>query len=173
MTLSVAGGRPARGGYDGGGGPSSGPRRAYAELSPSAPPAFVPASLARAPAQVDFDGSGSVDPQELLEALDEKRSRLTDEVFKLMDLDGNGVISFDEFAACLVTFCLFTEADIYQFVFDAFDDDEVPERSLGAAPRAGPARVEDEAEACARARSLLPPRAATSTRRSSCSCARP
>ena len=33
--------------------------------------------------QVDFDGSGSVDPQELLEALDEKRSRITDEVFSI------------------------------------------------------------------------------------------
>ena len=35
------------------------------------------------PPQVDFDGSGSVDPQELLEALDEKRSRITDEVFSI------------------------------------------------------------------------------------------
>ena len=57
-----------------------------------------------------------------------------------MDLDGNGVISFDEFAACLVTFCLFTEADIYQFVFDAFDDDEVSSPARAAAPRAGRGR---------------------------------
>ena len=40
-----------------------------------------------------------------------------------MDLDGSGVISFDEYACCLVSYCLFTEADIYQFVFNLFDED--------------------------------------------------
>lgn len=73
---------------------------------------------------VDFDGSGSVDPAELLEALQEARTPLTDGIFKLMDLDGNGVISFDEYVCCLTTYCLYSESDILRFVFDLFDVDE-------------------------------------------------
>jgi Ca2+-binding EF-hand superfamily protein len=48
---------------------------------------------------------------------------VTDAIFALMDLDGSGVISFDEYACCLVSYCLFTEADIFQFVFNLFDED--------------------------------------------------
>ena len=65
---------------------------------------------------------------------------MRDALLRKVDHNHDGVISFDEFAACLVTFCLFTEADIYQFVFDAFDDDEVSSPARAAAPRAGRGR---------------------------------
>ena len=95
---------------------------------------------------IDISGDGDIDAEELLEALQERPTPLTDAIFKLIDLvgvspianarvarrficdaraaqDGNGRVSFDEFVVCLVTYCLYSREDILQFMFNIFDVD--------------------------------------------------
>ena len=74
--------------------------------------------------QIDISGDGDIDREELIEALNERTTPLTDAVFALLDLDGNGRISFDEFVVCLATYCLYTKEDILQFMFNIFDVDQ-------------------------------------------------
>ena len=45
---------------------------------------------------IDVDGSGNIDHEEFFETMGEVRSKLTDELFRIMDLDGNARIDFDE-----------------------------------------------------------------------------
>lgn len=79
--------------------------------------------LKRRFAEVDVDGSGTMDAGEFFGMLGEERTPLTDELFKLIDLDGNGTIEFDEYVVILMTFCMYSKDDILRFCFDTFDKD--------------------------------------------------
>ena len=73
--------------------------------------------------EIDVDNSGNIDPEEFFESMDEARSMLTDELFRVMDLDGNQRIEFDEFVAVSLVYCMYTKDDILKFCFDLFDQD--------------------------------------------------
>jgi Ca2+-binding EF-hand superfamily protein len=73
--------------------------------------------------EIDVDNSGNIDPEEFFESMDEARSMLTDELFRVMDLDGNQRIEFDEFVAVSLVYCMYTKDDILKFCFDLFDLD--------------------------------------------------
>ena len=49
--------------------------------------------------EIDLDGSGELNVEELLEYMEEKANPITDALFKLIDVDGDGNISFDEVVA--------------------------------------------------------------------------
>ena len=51
---------------------------------------------------------------ELLHALGEGSSPFTDNLFKQIDIDGDGEVSFEEFVCVLVTYCLYSRDDILQ-----------------------------------------------------------
>ena len=101
--------------------------------------------------EIDLDGSGELNVEELLEYMEEKANPITDALFKLIDVDGDGNISFDEVVAVQTTYCMYTQDDILhvrapsfgrcarhtlmrlsppapfpraQFVFDIFDIDD-------------------------------------------------
>ena len=73
--------------------------------------------------EIDLDGSGELNVEELLEYMEEKANPITDALFKLIDVDGDGNISFDEVVAVQTTYCMYTQDDILQFVFRIFDKD--------------------------------------------------
>lgn len=73
--------------------------------------------------KVDIDQTGKVDISEFFEMLDEERTPLSNELFALIDLDGNGSIEFDEFVNVLMTYCMYSKEDILRFCFNCFDKD--------------------------------------------------
>jgi hypothetical protein len=48
---------------------------------------------------------------------------VTNALFALIDLSGNGAIDFNEFVQMFTTFCIYSERDILQFLFSLFDRD--------------------------------------------------
>lgn len=74
--------------------------------------------------QVDIDGSGTLDAQELFESVGETRSPLTDKLFELLELAPSGVIDFDDYVRIIGTFCMFTKDEILKFCFRCFDHDD-------------------------------------------------
>ena len=50
-----------------------------------------------------MDGSGSLSTLELLEYMEEAQSPITDALFSLIDVNGDGDVDFDEFVAVLMT----------------------------------------------------------------------
>ena len=52
---------------------------------------------------IDVDGSGNIDSVEFFESMGEMRSKITDELFSMMDLDGNARLDFDEYRAAART----------------------------------------------------------------------
>ncbi|KAJ1453141.1 hypothetical protein M885DRAFT_288194 [Pelagophyceae sp. CCMP2097] len=72
---------------------------------------------------IDVDGSGNIDPSEFFGALKEAASPLTDQLFRLMDMDGDASISFDEYVCVALAYSTYTQDDILKFCFDTFDLD--------------------------------------------------
>ena len=72
---------------------------------------------------IDVDGSGNIDAVELFEAMGEVRSKITEELFAMMDMDGNARLDFDEYVAVALSYCMYTKDDILKFCFDLFDLD--------------------------------------------------
>ena len=73
---------------------------------------------------IDVDGSGNIDAVELFEAMGEVRSKITEELFAMMDMDGNARLDFDEYVAVALSYCMYTKDDILKFCFDLFDLDK-------------------------------------------------
>ena len=59
----------------------------------------------------------------MLDIVNEERTKLTDALFLLIDVDGSGKISFDEFILVLSTYCIYSKDDILRFCFDTYDVD--------------------------------------------------
>ena len=80
---------------------------------------------------IDADNSGYIDPEEFFSMLNDEgggfrqslQSPLTDKLFKLIDLDGNGELDFEEFVHLLATYAIYTKMEIARFIFDTFDTD--------------------------------------------------
>lgn len=72
---------------------------------------------------IDVDGSGNIDAVELFEAMGEIKSKITDELFRMMDMDGNARLDFDEYVAVALSYCMYTKDDILKFCFELFDLD--------------------------------------------------
>jgi len=73
--------------------------------------------------EIDVDGSGNIDIEEMFEFLDEKRSPFTDAVFALVDMDPSQSVDYEEFLRICCIYCIYTEEDILRFCFDCFDKD--------------------------------------------------
>ena len=41
-----------------------------------------------------------------------------------VDMDGNGVVDFDEYLCVMVTYCMYTKDEIMRFCFECFDVDQ-------------------------------------------------
>ena len=65
---------------------------------------------------IDVDGSGNIDAVELFEAMGEVRSKITEELFAMMDMDGNARLDFDEYVAVALSYCMYTKDDILRSV---------------------------------------------------------
>ena len=80
---------------------------------------------------IDVDLSGCIDPEEFFSMLNDEgggfrqslQSPLTDNLFKLIDLDGNGELDFEEFVHLCGTYAIYTKMEIARFIFDTFDAD--------------------------------------------------
>jgi len=79
---------------------------------------------------VDLDHSGSIEMSEFFAMLDEPKTPYTDALFKLIDLDGNERIDFDEFVHVCGTYCVFDLDGVLEFVFNAFNTDGTPEGKI-------------------------------------------
>jgi len=73
--------------------------------------------------RIDDSGSGFIDREEFFAALEEEETHVTKELFKLIDINSTGSISFDDFVRVCSTWCLFTKKDMLKFCFDCFDAD--------------------------------------------------
>ena len=54
-------------------------------------------------AEIDADKSGNVSMAELWHYLDERPSKISDELYKLIDLDGSGALDYSEFICIVAT----------------------------------------------------------------------
>ncbi len=61
---------------------------------------------------IDIDGSGEIDYHEFFQFVDEPRSPMTDALFKLIDKTGRGVISWEDFVAVTITYCMYSRSEI-------------------------------------------------------------
>lgn len=73
---------------------------------------------------IDFDGSGFIDSNELLDVLNQPPGPFTKALFGIMDVDGSGQISFSEFVHVCATYCMYSQDDILDFCFNIFDTDQ-------------------------------------------------
>jgi Ca2+-binding EF-hand superfamily protein len=74
--------------------------------------------------EVDIDGSGTLDSQELFESVGENRTPLTDRLFELLDMSPTGAVLFDDYVRIIGTYCMFTKDEILKFCFRCFDHDD-------------------------------------------------
>jgi len=72
---------------------------------------------------IDIDGSGTIDPAELFEILEEKKGPYADALFTFLDMDGNGALDFEEFVLSFLIYCTYDRDDILRFCFQIFDKD--------------------------------------------------
>ena len=73
--------------------------------------------------EIDIDESGEIDYDEFMESMEERRNAFTDAVFRLIDINGDGLLEFDEFVAICGSFCMWSQLEILQFCFNTFDAD--------------------------------------------------
>lgn len=73
--------------------------------------------------RMDIDQSHYITHDELLEALDLKQTKFTQNLFELMDIDGSGTIEFCEYVTLSSLYCIYTKHDILSFCFHSFDID--------------------------------------------------
>ncbi|KAF0697373.1 Aste57867_11925 [Aphanomyces stellatus] len=73
---------------------------------------------------VDMDRAGTIDYDEFFEFIDETRTPFCDKFLKMIDINGDGVIDFEEFVHALTTYCMYTRDEILKFAFECFDTDE-------------------------------------------------
>lgn len=74
--------------------------------------------------EIDVDRSGEISSAEFLASLNIGRSPFTDELFRMMDVDHNERVDFEEFVYIVCMFCIFRKRDIERFVFDTYDRDK-------------------------------------------------
>uniref|UniRef100_H3HD25 EF-hand domain-containing protein n=1 Tax=Phytophthora ramorum TaxID=164328 RepID=H3HD25_PHYRM len=73
----------------------------------------------------DMYHSGEITQTELFFMIREDRRPLTVGILRLGDvLEDQKFLSFDQYLLCVVTFAVFTKPELYQFVFDLYDDDQ-------------------------------------------------
>ncbi|KAH7488214.1 hypothetical protein KRP22_009146 [Phytophthora ramorum] len=73
----------------------------------------------------DMYHSGEITQTELFFMIREERRPLTVGILRLGDvLEDQKFLSFDQYLLCVVTFAVFTKPELYQFVFDLYDDDQ-------------------------------------------------
>jgi len=73
---------------------------------------------------IDIDGSGTIDPEEFFDAIGEKKSPLSEELFRIMCVDSASGIDFESFVSVSLVYCSYTKEDILKFCFDLFDKDD-------------------------------------------------
>ena len=73
--------------------------------------------------KIDNDQSGEISMKELLRFLKLDRNRFTETVFRIMDDDRNGSISFREFVIAAWNYCTLTHGTLVMFAFDLYDRD--------------------------------------------------
>ena len=75
--------------------------------------------------KIDQDGNGSISGTELKKCLyDVENGEALFDCLKNGDIDGDGLISFDEFLMCAVDFNIFTSDFYLKMAFDHFDKDK-------------------------------------------------
>jgi len=72
---------------------------------------------------IDLDESGEIDYDEFLKFCAEPRSPYTDALMNMVDEEGTGVLNFNMFFRLICMYCVYTQEDILQFVFQTFDKD--------------------------------------------------
>lgn len=73
--------------------------------------------------QIDLDNSGEIDQGEFFDFVNDKMTEFTSGLFSAFDLDGNGLIDFDEWVMVCSAFCLYSKEEILEFTFNTFDKD--------------------------------------------------
>ncbi len=73
--------------------------------------------------RINTNESGVITKHEFFQALEQEQNLLTNALFALIDLDGNGSLDFGEFVQMFTTFCIYSQRDILQFLFSLFDRD--------------------------------------------------
>ena len=62
--------------------------------------------------QIDLDNSGEIDQEEFFDFVNDKMTEFTSGLFSAFDLDGNGLIDFDEWVMVCSAFCLYSKEEI-------------------------------------------------------------
>lgn len=72
---------------------------------------------------IDIDGSGSIDFQEFVQALDMEDSVISKQMFRVFDMDGSGSIEVKEFIVMLSRYTSAAKTEKLKFAFMMFDED--------------------------------------------------
>ena len=72
---------------------------------------------------IDIDQTGEIDYNEFLDDVGETRSPFVDAVFRLVDVNGNGLLDFSEYVRVFCLYCTYSKEEILKFTFDTFDAD--------------------------------------------------
>lgn len=72
---------------------------------------------------IDIDQTGEIDYNEFLDDIDETRSPFVDAVFRLVDVNGNGLLDFSEYVRIFCIYCTYSKEEILKFTFECFDAD--------------------------------------------------
>jgi Ca2+-binding EF-hand superfamily protein len=72
---------------------------------------------------IDIDQTGEIDYNEFLDDVGETRSPFVDAVFRLVDVNGNGLLDFSEYVRVFCLYCTYSKEEILKFTFECFDAD--------------------------------------------------
>lgn len=73
--------------------------------------------------KADIDLMGEIDYDEFMTLIEHPRSPYSDALMSLVDPEGQGILTLQNFFQIIATYCMYSEEDILRFAFTTFDKD--------------------------------------------------
>ena len=73
--------------------------------------------------EIDTDGGGTLDIDELFAFLEEPKTKIAEKFFDWIDHDNSGELDFSEYLSMLSAFCMMGSGSVFQIAFNIVDED--------------------------------------------------